>query len=172
MLAQRGALPEDLVARTQQQLTRLNRLPPDYALRQGQQLVRQIQMLWPDRPETAVLVRQWLQLRDATSLPAENLNGWHQGMKQLQQLADRLNALDEQRGKYLTVSELKSQVFTIMQSFNSSIPAEEHLRQMVAQSSGESISPALTAATDNYLRQLLARYSLTGSRHEAAETVP
>ncbi|EAA2044445.1 VasL domain-containing protein [Salmonella enterica subsp. enterica serovar Chester] len=172
VLAQRGALPEDLVARTQQQLTRLNRLPPDYALRQGQQLVRQIQMLWPDRPETAVLVRQWLQLRDATSLPAENLNGWHQGMKQLQQLADRLNALDEQRGKYLTVSELKSQVFTIMQSFNSSIPAEEHLRQMVAQSSGESISPALTAATDNYLRQLLARYSLTGSRHEAAETVP
>ena len=172
VLAQRGALPEDLVARTQQQLSRLNRLPPDYALRQGQQLVRQIQMLWPDRPETAVLVRQWLQLRDATALPAENLNGWHQGIEQLQQLADRLNALDEQRGKYLTVSELKSQVFTIMQSFNSSIPAEEYLRQMVAQSSGESISPALTAATDNHLRQVLARYSLTGSRHEAAETVP
>ncbi|MDR3104227.1 MAG: type VI secretion system ImpA family N-terminal domain-containing protein [Yokenella regensburgei] len=172
MLTQRGELPEDLVARTQQQLTWLNRLPPDYAFRQGQQLVRQIQMLWPDQFDVVALVRQWQQQRDATALPAESLNGWHQGMEQLQRLADRLNGLDEQHGKYLTVSELKSQVFTIMQSFNRSVPAEEQLRQMAAQASDAQVSPALTAATDNHLRQLLARYSMTGSRHEAADTVP
>ncbi|CDL07827.1 FIG00732447: hypothetical protein [Klebsiella pneumoniae IS53] len=38
-------------------------------------------------------------------------------MQQLQRLADQLNALDEQKGKYLTVSELKTAVFAITQSF-------------------------------------------------------
>ncbi|CDL13371.1 FIG00732447: hypothetical protein [Klebsiella pneumoniae IS46] len=50
-------------------------------------------------------------------LPAENLTGWSEGMQQLQRLADQLNALDEQKGKYLTVSELKTAVFAITQSF-------------------------------------------------------
>jgi type VI secretion system protein VasL len=42
-------------------------------------------------------------------------------------LSHRLNGLDEQKGKYMTVSELKSVVFSAMQSFNQSIPAEEQL---------------------------------------------
>jgi len=53
-------------------------------------------------------------------------------MTRLQQLANELNALDEKRGKYMTVSELKSQVFTIMQSFNRAIPVEEQPRQLSA----------------------------------------
>ncbi len=36
--------------------------------------------------------------------------------------------MDEQKGKYMTVSELKSVVFSAMQSFNQAIPAEEQLR--------------------------------------------
>lgn len=49
-----------------------------------------------------------------SSLPAEHLTGWAEGMRQLQRLAGQLNALDEQKGKYLTVSELKTAVFAIM----------------------------------------------------------
>lgn len=48
----------------------------------------------------------------------ENLKGWHQGMIKLQQQSDRLNGLDEQKGKYVMVLKLKSVVFSIMQSFN------------------------------------------------------
>jgi len=51
-------------------------------------------------------------------------------MAQLQQLTNRLNALDEKRGKYITVSELKLQVFAMTQSFSSAVPAEEQLRQL------------------------------------------
>ncbi len=47
-------------------------------------------------------------------------------------LADQLNALDEQKGKYLTVSELKTAVFAITQSFNRAVPLEEQLRQLAA----------------------------------------
>ncbi|EFS8478454.1 hypothetical protein HWT37_004058 [Escherichia coli] len=38
-------------------------------------------------------------------------------------MAERLNRLDEQRGKYMTVNELKTEVFSIMQAFN------RHIRQ-------------------------------------------
>lgn len=63
-----------------------------------------------------------------SSLPAEHLTGWAEGMRQLQRLAGQLNALDEQKGKHLTVSELKTAVFAIMQSLNRAVPLEEQLR--------------------------------------------
>jgi type VI secretion system protein VasL len=66
------------------------------------------------------------------ALPAENLTGWSEGMQQLQRLADQLNALDEQKGKYLTVSELKTAVFAIMQSLTAAVPLEEQLRELAA----------------------------------------
>lgn len=53
-------------------------------------------------------------------------------MRQLQRLAGQLNALDEQKGKYLTVSELKTAVFAIMQSLNRAVPLEEQLRELAA----------------------------------------
>lgn len=52
----------------------------------------------------------------------EKLNGWYQGMTTLQKLSDRLNGPVEQKGKYMTVSELKSVFFSAMQPFNLSIP--------------------------------------------------
>lgn len=72
-----------------------------------------------------VVITQTQQQLSAASLPVENLNGWYQGMTTLQKLSNNLNGLDEQKGKYMTVSELKSVVFSAMQSFNQSIPAEE-----------------------------------------------
>ena len=63
-------------------------------------------------------------------LPAQNLAAWHQGMMKLAQLSERLNGLDEQKGKYITVSELKSAVFGMMTRFQQAEPIEEQLRQI------------------------------------------
>lgn len=68
-------------------------------------------MLWPEQAKP--LVQQWQQQRNAAALPTEQLNGWHQGMATLEKLGHRLNGLDEQKGKYMTVSELKSVVFPL-----------------------------------------------------------
>ncbi|VFS40372.1 type VI secretion system protein VasL [Enterobacter cancerogenus] len=116
------------IDKTQQQLARLLRLKPDWAVSYGDSLVRQALTLWPEQAKP--LAQQWQQQVAAAALPAPELNGWHEGMTQLQQLANRLNALDEKRGKYMTVSELKSAVFAMTQSFTRAIPAEEQLRQL------------------------------------------
>lgn len=47
-------------------------------------------------------------------------------------LTDRLDTLDEKRGKYLTASELKTAVFSITRAFNQTLPAEERLRRRAA----------------------------------------
>ncbi len=62
-------------------------------------------------------------------------------MRQLQRLAGQLNALDEQKGKYLTVSELKTAVFAIMQSLNRAVPLEEQLRELAALPAGQPRQP-------------------------------
>ena len=55
----------------------------------------------------------WQKSIRSRALPEEAMTGWNEGMTRLQQLAERLNRLDEQRGKYMTVSELKTEVFSI-----------------------------------------------------------
>lgn len=159
-LQQKLTLPDDIITRTQRQLDRLSRLPPDYALYQSSLLMQQLQTLWPDRPEIIALTRQWQQQLNAAALPAENFNGWHQGMVQLQQLADQLNGLDEQHGKYMTVSELKSQVFGITQAFNRAVPVEEQLRLLALTPRGQSLPVAQQSQTAMTLNALLNRYGL------------
>ena len=107
--------PASGIEKKQQQLARLLRLKPDWAVSYGDSLVRQALTLWPEQAKP--LAQQWQQQVAAAALPAPELNGWHEGMTQLQQLANRLNALDEKRGKYMTVIELKSAVFAMTQSF-------------------------------------------------------
>ncbi|EEY4101267.1 hypothetical protein EQJ94_24125 [Escherichia coli] len=75
------------------------------------------------------MVDNWQKSVRSRALPEEAMTGWNEGMTRLQQLAERLNRLDEQRGKYMTVSELKTEVFGIMQAFNRHIPAEEQLHR-------------------------------------------
>ncbi|NDO80631.1 hypothetical protein CJP72_07550 [Citrobacter sp. NCU1] len=157
-LKQHADLPGDLISRTQQQLLRLSHQSPVWSLEYGNQLVRQAQTLWPAQGQK--LAQQWYERLNATALPADNLNGWHQGMTQLQQLTDRLNGLDEQRGKYMTVSELKSQVFSITQAFNHTVPVEEQLRQLAQTPSGQPRSASLQSQTEMSLNALLHRYGL------------
>ncbi len=146
------------ISQTAQQLARLAQLKPDWAVSHGGQLVQQALTLWPEQAKPLTL--QWQQQIAAQALPSENLSSWYQGMTRLQQLANQLNALDEKRGKYMTVSELKSQVFTIMQSFNRAIPVEEQLRQLSAVNDEQHWPVAQQNLAELHLQQLIARYAL------------
>lgn len=120
--------PEKIREHTEQQLGWLTALSPCWALDYGQRLVRQAQALNPQDAAVGKMAAEWQQQLKATALPEEAMGGWQQGMEQLQQLTARLNALDGQRGKYITVSELKSVVYNATQAFSRSTPAEEQLR--------------------------------------------
>ena len=74
-------------------------------------------VLFPDNPHVQEMVDNWQKSVRSRALPEEAMTGWNEGMTRLQQLAERLNRLDEQRGKYMTVSELRTEVVGIMQAF-------------------------------------------------------
>ncbi|EHR8375903.1 type VI secretion system ImpA family N-terminal domain-containing protein [Escherichia coli] len=140
-----------------QQITRLTELPPAYNLQRSAQLLQQLRVLFPDNPRVQELVDNWQKSVRSQALPEEAMTGWREGMSRLQQLAERLNRLDEQRGKYMTVSELKTEVFGIMQAFNRHIPAEEQLRRYdeVRNQNG---SEQQQKKVENGLVELVSRY--------------
>ncbi|ENK5207360.1 VasL domain-containing protein [Klebsiella aerogenes] len=150
------------IKQTRQQLSDLAQLKPNWAIDYSEQLVQQAQVLWPEQAKA--LSSQWRQQIIAAALPAENLTGWYQGMQQLQQLTQRLDALDEQKGKYMTVSELKSAVFAITQFFNRTVPAEEQLRQLSAMTEGQISRAAQQKQTEQHLQQLIVSYALLKSK--------
>ncbi|MCY1700831.1 type VI secretion system ImpA family N-terminal domain-containing protein [Lelliottia sp. SL45] len=162
ILQQRSSLPPQVIAQTQQQLARLEKLPPDWNIAYGRKLAEQARTLWPEQAKP--LVQQWEQQLSSALLPAEQLNGWHQGMTILQKLSDRLNGLDEQKGKYMTVSELKSQVFAATQAFGKTVPVEEQLRQMSIPGLSQTIPAAQKMQTELHLKQLITRYSAVTER--------
>lgn len=154
----------NLAERTREQVNWLMMLPPDWPQYYSQTLIRQAQMLWPDDPVVLQMHKDWQQYTGDRALPLSALNSWHEGMVKLRQLADKLNTLDERRGKYMTVSELKSSVFAITQDFSKNPPAEEQLRLLAEITSAGLPSAALKTQSELRLQQLLARYSLlTGS---------
>lgn len=157
MSRQQAPLPQVLITQTQQQLARLDKLPPDWNIDYSRQLLEQVRVLWQEQAKP--LIQHWQQQLNAAALPAEQLNGWSQGMATLQKLSDRLNELDGQKGKYMTVSELKSVVFSAIQSFNQSIPAEEQLRVLSQNPADEPLPAAARAQLEMHLKQLIARYA-------------
>ncbi|RNW00403.1 type VI secretion system contractile sheath small subunit [Enterobacter asburiae] len=156
-LTLRGTLPSTFITDTQQQLARLNKLPPDWNLSYSLQLLKQLQTLWPE--EAKPLTMQWQQKFNAAALPVDAMNSWYQGMMTLQQLSHRLSSLDEQKGKYITVSELKSVVFSTIQSFNQTIPAEEQLRRLSQHPAGDALPEAEKTQLELRLKQLATRYA-------------
>ncbi|MBW4194469.1 type VI secretion system ImpA family N-terminal domain-containing protein [Enterobacter bugandensis] len=156
-LTQRGTLPSTFISDTQQQLARLDKLSPDWNISYSIQLLKQLQTLRPE--EAKALIIQWQKKFNATALPVDAMNSWYQGMMTLQQLSDRLSSLDEQKGKYITVSELKSVVFSIMQSFNHAIPAEEQLRRLSQYPAGSALPEAEKTQLELHLKQLAMRYA-------------
>ncbi|MEH3774621.1 VasL domain-containing protein [Enterobacter asburiae] len=156
-LTQRGTLPPTFISETQQQLARLDKLPPDWSISYSLQLLEQLQTLRPE--EAKALIIQWQKKLNAAALPVDAMNSWYQGMMKLQQLSNRLSSLDEQKGKYITVSELKSVVFSTMQSFNHAIPAEEQLRRLSQYPAGNALPEAEKTQLELHLKQLAARYA-------------
>ncbi|HDR2621932.1 TPA: type VI secretion system ImpA family N-terminal domain-containing protein [Enterobacter chuandaensis] len=156
-ILQRDTLPATFITDTQRQLARLDKLPPDWNIAYSLQLLEQLQTLRPE--EAKVLIIQWQKKFNATALPVGAMNSWYQGMMKLQQLSDRLSNLDEQKGKYITVSELKSVVFSTMQSFNHAIPAEEQLRRLSQYPAGNALPEAEKTQLELHLKQLAARYA-------------
>lgn len=136
-----------------QQITRLTELP----LQRSTQLLQQLSVLFPDNPRVQEMVDNWQKSVRSRALPEEAMTGWNEGMTRLQQLAERLNRLDEQRGKYMTVSELKTEVFGIMQAFNRHIPAEEQLRRY-GEVRDQNGSEQQQKQMENALAELVSRY--------------
>ncbi len=156
-----------LIAATRQQIHRLAKLSPRWAQDTGTQLAHQTRILWPDNPAAKRLTQEWAEQFTANATPLEKLDGWHCANTQLQQLADKLNGLDEKRGKYMTVSQLKSSVFAIQQALDRSPPLEESLRKLAeARQRENAISPRLLMQLDSQFVQLLNRYALLASPRE------
>lgn len=128
------------LARMSSQVNWITTLAPGWRLRYGQGLVSQAKALWPDDPATRELVNRWEQYQAGRTLPASELTGWHDGMAQLRDLSAQLDALDRQKGKYMTGSELKTIVWRITSTFASAVPVEEQLRQLVL-AAGETNGP-------------------------------
>lgn len=128
------------IGRIANQVNWIMQLAPGWRLHYGQGLVAQAKALWPEDPATKTLVQRWNQYQVARTLPASELQGWNDGMTQLQALSAKLDALDHQKGKYLTGSELKTVVWQITRSFESAVPVEEQLRQLLT-AAGE-VTPA------------------------------
>ncbi|MEG5483172.1 VasL domain-containing protein [Enterobacter kobei] len=151
---------QSLLSQTRKQLDTVIALTPGWDVHYGFALVAQAQRLWPHHPETSALVTHWQQQIESTALPTGRLEGWHQAMSQLQSLMAKLNRTDTQRGRYLTVSELKSEVFAITQTMSQSPPLEEQLRQLSLQQKAMHGKLQTELQTTQYLRQLINRYML------------
>ncbi len=169
--SEQGAMIEDnavalqsqgrvITERTRRQLDVVAALSPSWSQDYGFALVAQTQRLWPHQPETAALAKLWQQQVEANALPEARLQGWHQAMVQLQSLTEKLNSTDTQRGKYLTVSELKSSVFAITQTLSQNVPVEEQLRQLAQQKKEDISQTATEQQAEQHLRQLQNRYAL------------
>lgn len=151
------------------QLDELATIPPDWAYQQGSALLNQAQELWPGNSEVTQMQKKWQQRLAGSTLPASSLTGWHNGMMQLQALSDRLNTLDGQRGKYITVSELKSIVYDMTNSFRQTVPLEEQLRQVASPSISDDEKIALYKIIEEHLKGEIIIFSGYQNQHMAAE---
>ena len=163
-LQQTSPSPEPGIGKTQQLLAQLLQLKPDWAVSFGDRLVQQALTLWPE--EAKPLAQHWQKQMSIAALADLDLNGWHQGMAQLQQLTNKLNALDEQKGKYMTVSELKSDMFAMSQSFSQTLPLEEQLRLLSTLPAGQPRSAAQQNKVEQHLQQLIVSYALLKHKKE------
>ncbi|MDA5533837.1 type VI secretion protein ImpA [Yersinia mollaretii] len=159
--AELGRLTETVLQASGSQLEQLAMLPPLWAQMRGDALLSQAQQLWPASQDVKRMSTLWQQQREAGAAPLGELKHYALAQDRLRQLADRLNGLDEKKGRYMTVSELKSVVFAIQQPLAQTLPLEELLRQYQVQSqSGQTPPSALGQQIDSRFTQLLNRYAL------------
>ncbi|WP_409310964.1 VasL domain-containing protein [Pectobacterium sp. B1J-3] len=159
-VAELTSLTGEVLQANSLQLERLNSLSPLWAMQYGDALIHQSQRLWPASEQARLQEKQWWQQRQASAVNTDDLQQYQLTRTQLQALSSQLNALDEKRGRYITVSALKSAVFNLQQPLDRHQPLEELLRQLGEQQQQGQISPALQQQIDNRFNQLLNRYYL------------
>ncbi|MBW5827605.1 type VI secretion system ImpA family N-terminal domain-containing protein, partial [Yersinia kristensenii] len=141
------------------QLEQLTQLPPLWAQMRGDGVLSQAQQLWPASQDVKRLSTLWQQQREAGAAPLGELKHYALAQERLRQLAERLNGLDEKKGRYMTVSELKSVVYAIQQPLTQTVPLEELLRQYQEQLASGQVPPSvLRQQIDSRFSQLLNRY--------------
>lgn len=169
-LKQAGPLAEDegWLKQASAQLDSVAALPPDWHLHYGEQIIAQAQTLWPDEPQVRQMQSRWRQLTAENTLPESSLTGWHQGMERLQALTDKLNALDKQKGKYITISELKSTVYEMMNLFRQAVPLEEQL-YLLRQSENTPLRQQQIRQAEQHLRAQIYTLMQEGSARQASQ---
>lgn len=150
-------------------LDELGKLPPYWPLEYANRLVAQTQSLYPHSALAKNAQSRWQTFMMANSLPDARMVGWQQGVEKLTQLQNRLNQLDEKKGKYITVSELKTAVYSISQSLNASVPTEELIRQLQEIAPDGPLPQGLLSQTDLQLRQLSNSYMLIKNEERKAK---
>lgn len=155
------------IRNTSRQLKVLSALPPDWNLQYGNQLLEQAETLWPNNRYVMKLRLRWQQQLMMSAVPEMRLTGWQSGMARLQHLADILNAQDGRKEGELTVSELKSGISGAISDFRSAVPVEEQLRTLAVTSQSPARILAQRKDAEQHLHQLLARYSLTSTKHKS-----
>ncbi len=143
-----------------EKLSAMAMLPPLWKEQQGRELILAAQTLWPEAEAVTQIREREQQRREALAIPSASLGDWHLAQQRLEALTQRLNALDERRGRWLTGSELKTAIFDIRQALDKTPPLEELLRQLEQQQAVGANTAALRKQIDDRFAQLLNRYAL------------
>lgn len=133
-------------------------LQPLWAFSYSNQLIKLYQSLFPNNVQVTKLSEQWQKKRQTLANQYVQTNAYQIIQNQLQNLMDRLNGLDERKGRYITVSELKSIVFSIQKPLLQFAPLDELLRQMKEQKTQGKDTIILQQQIDTRFLQLLNYY--------------
>ncbi|WP_049048601.1 VasL domain-containing protein [Aeromonas hydrophila] len=150
-------MESDLVARYQNQLTRLEQTSPLYWYRYGEGLRNSLQMLYPDSLAVKALDKQWQtqlggQQGDVISVPT-----YLDARAGVDALLDQLLELERQR-KTVTISYLKSQLYEVQKNLMQNIPFSLRLGELEARkASQEPITAAELKSLENDLKALNIR---------------
>ncbi|ULH02914.1 type VI secretion system ImpA family N-terminal domain-containing protein [Aeromonas caviae] len=150
-------MESDLVARYQNQLTRLEQTSPLYWYRYGEGLRNSLSMLYPDSLAVKALDKQWQaqlggQQGDVISVPT-----YLDARAGVDALLDQLLELERQR-KTVTISYLKSQLYEVQKNLMQNIPFSLRLGELEARkASQEPITAAELKSLENDLKALNIR---------------
>ncbi len=159
--AKRGRVKSAVIPATAGRLEQLAGISPLWAHHHGDGLLSQARQLWPHSEQINTLETEWHRRRLANAAPEEDLAYFFLAQTRLEQLAQQLSTLEQSKGRYMTVSALKSAVFAIQQPLNRIPPLEELLRQYHGQiQSGREPSPILHQQIERRFSQLLNRFAL------------
>ncbi|WP_324002938.1 VasL domain-containing protein [Aeromonas hydrophila] len=150
-------MESDLVARYQNQLTRLEQTSPLYWYRYGEGLRNSLQMLYPDSLAVKALDKQWQAQLGGLQGDVISVPTYLDARAGVDALLDQLLELERQR-KTVTISYLKSQLYEVQKNLMQNIPFSLRLGELEARkASQEPITAAELKSLENDLKALNIR---------------